>query len=214
MDPDANLQEQERLLQQRTRGSADRGRLRDLREALWRWLNRRGHEPRWSECPRAAVHFKSYGGSNVAGWKAAALLCLLLPAAAAAQQRTVYTDRDPATGAHLQQPVAVQRPGPVRVPPPELLVALKAREYVAPPEWPDGPVSVTTDWHPWMDRPGYGHRLFQRTDLLGTLPGISFTYGPPYGGGLYGHRGVPPMYGPLIINSGRGVHSGRSSRRR
>jgi hypothetical protein len=64
MDPDANLREQEFLYETHQVRSA---RMKELREALWTWLRRKGFEPRWSECPRAARHFRSYGGSNAGG---------------------------------------------------------------------------------------------------------------------------------------------------
>lgn len=52
MDPNANLQEQERRLL-----PMDRARLRELREALAVWLQRGGFEPDWSACPRAASYY-------------------------------------------------------------------------------------------------------------------------------------------------------------
>lgn len=61
MDPNANLREQEWLYETRQVRTA---RMRELREALWGWLRGGGFEPRWSESPRAARHFRSYGGSN------------------------------------------------------------------------------------------------------------------------------------------------------
>lgn len=64
MDPDANLREQEDLLNQRTRDAHDRARLKELREALWGWLHGHGFEPQWHKCPTAAKHYRSYGGSN------------------------------------------------------------------------------------------------------------------------------------------------------
>lgn len=186
MDPDANLQEQERILAAGARGPANRIRLHDLREALWTWLRRRGYEPRWSECPKAARHFKSYGGSNVV---AALMLCVLLPVSAAAQVRTVYTNRDPATGALLQRPVAVQRDALVRVPSPQVLAGLKAREFVAPPEWPDGPYAYVVP-HPGYDWPlPPGTQARARRDMRRPLA-------PPYVVSPYGYRGLP-LYGRL-----------------
>lgn len=68
MDADKNLQEQEKLLTLLRRPRSDRAALRaelaELREALWTWLNRHGYEPRWLQCPNAARHYRSYGGSN------------------------------------------------------------------------------------------------------------------------------------------------------
>lgn len=195
MDPDANLQEQERILASGARGPANRVRLHDLREELWRWLRRRGYEPRWSECPKAAVHFKEHGGSNVAGWKVTALLLCLLPAVAAAQQpRTVYTDTDPATGLHLQRPVAVQRAAPARVPSAETLAGLKAREYVPPPEWPVGPTE-TIAYTP-RDWPLPPQRLTPLREHGDTL---ILSYGSRWG---------LPVYGPFTTGSRRGARDG------
>lgn len=56
MDPNANLQEQERIL---TTGG-DRARLRELRVALGEWLEGGGFAPDWSQAPRAARAFKGY----------------------------------------------------------------------------------------------------------------------------------------------------------
>ncbi len=50
MDPNANLQEQERIL-----SSSDlRPRMRELREALHGWCRGGGYAPQWDKCPRAA----------------------------------------------------------------------------------------------------------------------------------------------------------------
>lgn len=76
MDPNANLQEQERLIaalartvtdahrrEWKTERRHDRARLRELRRALVEWLrpifgrDGGGFEPRWHECPRAAAWF-------------------------------------------------------------------------------------------------------------------------------------------------------------
>ena len=55
MDPDANLDEQERLmLYGNARTKAETERLKDLRAALGQWLARGGYEPKWSKCPVAA----------------------------------------------------------------------------------------------------------------------------------------------------------------
>lgn len=61
MDPDANLQEQERLYETHSVRTA---RMRELRDALWAWLRHGGFEPQWSKCPRASKHYREYGGSN------------------------------------------------------------------------------------------------------------------------------------------------------
>ncbi len=71
MDPNANLAEQEEILRRRLHVGRTKPaghykrRLAELREALWAWLHRHGFEPRWSECPNAAKHYRAYGGSNV-----------------------------------------------------------------------------------------------------------------------------------------------------
>jgi hypothetical protein len=58
MDPNANLQEQERILGAHGRvHELDRQRLAELRAALSRWLSRHGFAPDWDACPRAARHF-------------------------------------------------------------------------------------------------------------------------------------------------------------
>lgn len=61
MDPNANLREQEALIEAKQTRSA---RMRELREALWGWLRGHGFEPEWHKCPKAAKHYRSYGGSN------------------------------------------------------------------------------------------------------------------------------------------------------
>lgn len=61
MDPNANLQEQERLIEQhvqafgRVRPSSD---LRELQSALREWLDRGGFAPDWSQAPRAAKYYE------------------------------------------------------------------------------------------------------------------------------------------------------------
>lgn len=61
MDPNANLSEQEDIIE-RGIGNldvrrGDRARLRELRFALEQWLIRGGFEPDWSQCPRAATYY-------------------------------------------------------------------------------------------------------------------------------------------------------------
>lgn len=60
MDPNANLQEQERILQQPLyeRPHHAQVRLRELRQALTGWLSAGGFEPDWSDCPNAARYYK------------------------------------------------------------------------------------------------------------------------------------------------------------
>lgn len=55
MDPNANLQEQERILELGL--VADYARLWELRQALDRWLEARGSEPDWLRAPRAARYY-------------------------------------------------------------------------------------------------------------------------------------------------------------
>jgi hypothetical protein len=135
---------------------------------------------------------------RLARGKAAAgalLLCLLLPAAAEAQGRTVYTDTDPATGLHLQRPVAVQvRTAPRRVPP-QVLASLKAHEYVPLPAWPDGPVVAVVPADPNWPLPK------QRIPLHRPAETLILRYVNPWG---------LPLYGPYITgNQQRSVHRGR-----
>ena len=73
MDPNANLQEQERIiarfhaetgdLNETTRNiiktlSTDHERLQELRDALYDWLRSGGFEPDWSKAPQAACYFR------------------------------------------------------------------------------------------------------------------------------------------------------------
>lgn len=63
MDPNANLQEQERILCNRLRvrygePKPDAPRLRELRHALIEWLRGGGFEPDWVVCPHAATYYK------------------------------------------------------------------------------------------------------------------------------------------------------------
>lgn len=57
MDPNANLQEQDRLLAQATRDVHDRACLRELRSALSEWLRCGGFAPDWTKAPRAARYY-------------------------------------------------------------------------------------------------------------------------------------------------------------
>jgi len=66
MDPNTNLQEQERILKSLsldglTLATADRRtreRMTDLRIALISWMARGGFEPDWSKAPLARRHFR------------------------------------------------------------------------------------------------------------------------------------------------------------
>lgn len=66
MDPNANLQEQERILLFRDEGWIQtvelrrhrRERLHELRIALHEWLDNGGFQPDWSQAPRARKHFR------------------------------------------------------------------------------------------------------------------------------------------------------------
>lgn len=62
MDPNANVQEQERILTQQIRADGtlhnyDRYRLHDLCVALRDWLSRGGFEPDWSLAPNARKYY-------------------------------------------------------------------------------------------------------------------------------------------------------------
>lgn len=63
MDPNANLQEQERILNGRKReprepfSDIDAPRLRELREALNTWLVNGGFEPDWTKAPNASRYY-------------------------------------------------------------------------------------------------------------------------------------------------------------
>jgi hypothetical protein len=66
MDPNSNLQEQERILHSLSldgltlalADSRTRNRMAELREALHDWLVGGGFEPDWSKAPRAAKYYK------------------------------------------------------------------------------------------------------------------------------------------------------------
>ena len=67
MDPNANLVEQEQLLNEglnrtpsdfRRRSRQINRRLADLREALLVWLQNGGFEPDWSKAPKARIYFR------------------------------------------------------------------------------------------------------------------------------------------------------------
>jgi hypothetical protein len=60
MDPNANLQEQERILAERKRTGmtrADSGRLLELRQALVQWFHAGGFRPDWSAAPLASKYW-------------------------------------------------------------------------------------------------------------------------------------------------------------
>jgi hypothetical protein len=72
MDPNANLQEQERILIARAPGTrTDAGRLTELRAALFAWLHGGGFQPDWTTAPRAAKHFRYIRASLAARQKPA-----------------------------------------------------------------------------------------------------------------------------------------------
>jgi hypothetical protein len=59
MDPNANLQEQERILAARAPGTrTNAGRLTELRAALAQWLHRGGFQPDWTAAPLSARHWR------------------------------------------------------------------------------------------------------------------------------------------------------------
>ncbi|HEY3499430.1 MAG TPA: hypothetical protein VGK73_32295 [Polyangiaceae bacterium] len=66
MDPNANLQEQERIIVSR-RGEvvhvdpAESARLAELRAGLVSWLAGGGFEPAWYQAPRASAYFAARG---------------------------------------------------------------------------------------------------------------------------------------------------------
>lgn len=62
MDPNANLQAQERILTDRMRAdgtlhSYDRYELHDLRMALRDWMRKGGFEPAWDKAPHARMYY-------------------------------------------------------------------------------------------------------------------------------------------------------------
>lgn len=60
MDPNANLQEQERIMRDRYYPmlmAGERSRLRELRNALNAWIASGGFEPDWSKAPNAARYY-------------------------------------------------------------------------------------------------------------------------------------------------------------
>lgn len=69
MDPNANLQEQERIIvhptvQDRAYAQAMRTRLSELRVALREWLQAGGFAPDWSKAPRAAKYYGQTAGGT------------------------------------------------------------------------------------------------------------------------------------------------------
>lgn len=58
MDPNANLQEQHRLLT--VTGGGGRARLRELREALDQWISRGGAHPVWADYPDTTRSFREW----------------------------------------------------------------------------------------------------------------------------------------------------------
>lgn len=69
MDPNANLAEQQRILDRGlTRGATyyyvDQSRLAELRRALCDWLRRGGFAPDWAAHPRGAESFKDWAARN------------------------------------------------------------------------------------------------------------------------------------------------------
>jgi hypothetical protein len=71
MDPNANLQEQARLLDlngldrlDRDLSLADKRRLRELREALQEWRNRGGFDPQWYKFPHATRAFTRWQANH------------------------------------------------------------------------------------------------------------------------------------------------------
>lgn len=61
MDPNANLRDQEALLQLPKLQSYQRDRLHELRVALRDWIRRGGFEPDWANCPKASDYYHKHG---------------------------------------------------------------------------------------------------------------------------------------------------------
>ena len=61
MDPNANLIEQEQIIERSIGNLAQRRgdmqRLRELRQALTEWIRRGGFAPEWTKAPRAATYY-------------------------------------------------------------------------------------------------------------------------------------------------------------
>jgi hypothetical protein len=60
MDPDANLKEQDQLVQLEQPDTHDRARLTELRRALREWIARGGFAPNWPAYPAGAASFKHW----------------------------------------------------------------------------------------------------------------------------------------------------------
>jgi len=63
MDPQANIEEQERIITRRLEGTPqpdDEVRLAELRIALRGWLAAGGFQPTWTTAPRAACYFAAH----------------------------------------------------------------------------------------------------------------------------------------------------------
>lgn len=58
MDPNANIQEQERILTTGEPARADRARLATLRAALREWIANGGFAPEWRTAPRASRYYR------------------------------------------------------------------------------------------------------------------------------------------------------------
>ena len=90
----------------------------------------------------------------------------------AQDNRVVYTDRTP-----TREILAVVRPA-VKPPSPELLAKLKEREYKRY-GWPDGPLVASTDWKPWLDRPGAMYDRWRDPERVAwRAAGPSVVYAP------------------------------------
>lgn len=61
MDPNANLRDQEALLQLGKLQSYQRDRLHELRVALRDWIRGGGFEPDWASCPKASSYYHRRG---------------------------------------------------------------------------------------------------------------------------------------------------------
>lgn len=82
-----------------------------------------------------------------------------------AQNRVVYTNIGPQCMLCPPAPIRAEvRSAPARTVPPELIAQLKANETKSY-AWPDGPTVASTNYQPWMDRPGAIYDHWRDPDL-------------------------------------------------
>jgi hypothetical protein len=112
-------------------------------------------------------------------------LCLVAPAPARAQTR-VYTNAD------LGRPLP-----PIEAVSPEVLAAMAARQFSAPPQYPDGPVVfIIGDGRPTAGPWEWPPEAFAPIQPLSFSP--QFGGDPIYGGGSWG---FPSRYRALSVRS-------------